>query len=117
MSKKWKVKIFRLWKIAFAGVAFLALLPRTILAQNIPPQSFRDVVGIFINILQNTVPIIFSIAFLIFVWGLAKVILHGGNEREYAAGRRIMFYGVIAFFVMLSIWGILAVLSNTLLLN
>jgi ABC-type proline/glycine betaine transport system permease subunit len=97
------------------GICTLSLAPLVTYAQRRTPQNFRDVVGLVLNLLEMTIPIILSFALLVFFWGLAKMVWHGGNERQYAEGRSIAFYGVIALFVMLSVWGIVSVLENTFL--
>ena len=93
----------------------LGLFPVVTQAQRPAPKNFKEVVGLALSLLEMTIPIILSFALLVFFWGLAKMVWHGGNERNYAEGRRIAFYGVIALFVMLSVWGLVALLENTFL--
>ena len=62
-------------------------------------------------ILVNTlVPIAFTAALLFFFWGLAKFIL---NPDERESGRNLMIWGVIALFVIASVWGITKILGET----
>ena len=97
--------------LVLVGLVF----PWLVSAQGQPPETFKEAVYFVLDLLEMTIPIIISFALLVFLWGLAKMILHGGNEGQYEDGRRIAFYGVIALFVMLSVWGIIAVLQNTFL--
>ena len=99
------------WFLILVGTVF----PWLVYAQRQPPKTFKEAVYFVLSILEMVIPIILSFTFLFFVWGLAKMIWHGGNEGKYEDGRRIAFYGVVAFFVMLSVWGIIAVLQNTFL--
>jgi hypothetical protein len=56
------------------------------------------------------IPLAFSLALLFFFWGMAKYIRKSGDEKE--EGRKIMVWGVIALFVMSSIWGLVFFIRN-----
>ena len=66
------------------------------------------------RIIDKLIPIVFSIALLVFFWGLAKYILAAGSEEAKDQGRRIMIGGIIALFVMASIWGIVYFIGQAL---
>ena len=56
-----------------------------------------------------------SLALLVFFWGLARFIFKigsGGDAKAVAEGKQLMIWGVIAIFVMVSIWGILRFFSQ-----
>ena len=53
-----------------------------------------------------------ALALVWFLWGLAMYILSGPGEKA-DEGRSRMIYGIIALFVMISVWGLVRVLSNT----
>lgn len=74
-------------------------------------QTIVRGLGTVVNLL---IPIAFAAAVVFFFWGLALYILNAGNEEKKAEGRRIMIGGVIALFIMASIWGIVAFLRNAL---
>jgi len=60
------------------------------------------------------VPLIFAVSFIVFLYGIATAyILNAGNETERAKGHQLMLWGIIAFAVMISIWGLVNVVSNT----
>lgn len=65
------------------------------------------------GIVTALVPIAFAAALLFFFWGLAKYIMASGNEEAQAAGKTMMLWGVVALFVMSSIWGLIAFLQTT----
>ncbi|MEK7514583.1 MAG: hypothetical protein AAB587_02065, partial [Patescibacteria group bacterium] len=58
------------------------------------------------NIITLLIPVAFAAALLFFFWGLAQYIMAGGDETTQKAGKDKMLWGVIALFVMSSIWGI-----------
>ena len=97
-------------------VTAVCLSPALVFAQ-LPPaqapaadgnlQSFIEQIADILNIL---LPIFVTLAVLAFFWGLIKFIFQAGDERE--KGKNIMIWGIIALFVIVSIWGIVAFLSN-----
>jgi uncharacterized membrane protein HdeD (DUF308 family) len=64
----------------------------------------RNILGQVDFLVGFVIPIAFSLALLFFFWGVAKYILSVGSEKEQ--GKQIMVWGVIALFVMASIWGL-----------
>lgn len=74
--------------------------------------SLSDTLGLFTNFIKNIViPIAFSIALLVFFWGIARFMLSAGSEQIMREKRPIMWWGIISLFVIFSIWGILSLLE------
>lgn len=61
------------------------------------------------------VPLAFTLALLYFFYGVAKYIWSEGTEK--AAGKNIMIWGVVALFVMSSIWGIIYFIQGEIGIN
>ncbi|MHB8709983.1 MAG: hypothetical protein ACYC6X_00285 [Minisyncoccota bacterium] len=82
--------------------------------------SFRDFVGSgstgVIGVLNTVVvPIIFTLVFIIFIWGVVNYFfIHGGEEGKREEGRTFILWGVIGIVVLFSIWGIVNILLSTL---
>lgn len=66
------------------------------------------------GIVRLLIPIVVSVALLMFFWGIAKFIANAGDETAQAKGKRLMVGGVIGFVVMLSIWGIVSFIQSAL---
>jgi hypothetical protein len=70
-----------------------------------------------INSLQDLIaaliPLLIGVALLGFLWGLVQYIFKAGDEKARGEGKQIMFWGVIALFVMVSVWGIIGVLQSS----
>ena len=58
-------------------------------------------------------PVVVALALFAFFWGLAMYIFNTGSEEGRKKGIQIMIWGIIALFVMVSIWGIIEVLNVT----
>jgi len=92
------------------GVAIFSLAPLFAFAQ---PQNLNDVAQLFINIFRAFVPVLIGFAVLIFIWGIVRFIAHMDNEQERAAGKKLMVWGVVALFVIVSVWGLVGILLGT----
>jgi len=60
------------------------------------------------------VPVIFAIAFIVFLWGVYRyLILGAASEEKRQEGQKFIMYGLIGFFLMVSVWGIVNLLINS----
>ncbi len=76
-------------------------------------QSLEAVMGTFSSLINTAIPLVLALAVLYFFWGLAQFIFNQGSEDKKSEGRDIMIYGIIALFVMVSIWGLIRMLQST----
>lgn len=69
----------------------------------------------FLNIINGVlVPLLFALAFIVFLYGVAKAYIFSiGNEEEVSKGHKLILWGIIGFVVMLSLWGLVNIVSNT----
>ena len=83
-----------------------------------PASNGMNVAGELIGrlvkyIINPAILLIFTAGFLLFLWGLVVFIFkleEGGDHKE---GKNHMLYGLIGMLVMVSVGGIIAILSNT----
>jgi len=80
-------------------------------------SSMRNITGI-INwasclLIKTIVPFLFSLATVAFIWGVIQFYLNPENEEKRKKGKSFIIGGLIALFVMLSMWGIVAVITGT----
>jgi hypothetical protein len=92
---------------------FAAFAPALALAQG----ELGEVSDFLTNIVQFIndilVPLIFAIAFLVFIWGVFNYFIFGaGDEGKRETGKSYMLYGIIGFVVMVSVWGIVNLLAG-----
>lgn len=95
----------------FGTMAVLSLaLPFTAAAANI---TNLDSIFRFIKDTLNTIlPLIIAAAVVYFVWGMFSLFL-AKDEDKSAKAKTTVIYGVIAIFVMVSVWGLVNILSST----
>ena len=62
------------------------------------------------NIVNKIIPIIFAIALLGFFYGLVMYIF--GKEDDKAQSKKTMIWGVVALFVMASVWGLVSFIGT-----
>ena len=75
-------------------------------------QGYRDSILSAIN--NIFVPVLFAVAFLVFLWGVYKYfILGAAEEKSREEGRNFVLWGIIGFVVILSVWGLVAIVGNT----
>ena len=60
------------------------------------------------------VPVLFAVAFIVFLYGVfKKYIWSRGDETAVEEGHKLILWGLVAFVVMISLWGLVNVISNT----
>ncbi|MEK7126104.1 MAG: pilin [Patescibacteria group bacterium] len=62
-------------------------------------------------------PVFMAIAFIVFLWGVFKYFIWGAeNEMEKADGRKFVMWGIIGFVIILSLWGLVNLVTGVLAL-
>lgn len=78
-----------------------------------PLEQIFEVLLRFID--STLVPVIFAIAFIVFIWGVYTYFIAGAaDEEKRKTGKTFVMYGLIGFFVMISLWGIVNLFLSTL---
>lgn len=68
-----------------------------------------------VGLINGIIPVVAGIAIVVFFWGLVRYIYSAGDERVHANGKELITWGLLALFVLFSIWGILGLLQRSLL--
>lgn len=83
-------------------------------------MTLKDFIGSgttgIIGILNTVVvPVIFALAFLVFVWGAVNYFfLSSGDEAKRSEGRQFVLWGLLGMVVLFSVWGFVNLLLSTL---
>lgn len=80
-----------------------------------PGTTFKDFISGIINVLNDiVVPLIFTLAFAVFVWGVVNYFfLSAGNENKREQGKQFVLWGIIGMVVMFGVWGLVYILLFT----
>lgn len=79
-------------------------------------NNLNDLIVLFIVILETIIPILIGLAVLLFIWGLLRYYM-SDNQNTKKEAVRIIGYGVVSIFVMVSMWGLVNFISYSLGLN
>ncbi len=105
----------RISNVSFVVAGVLAVLPLVTLAQNSGAGVF-NILNLFSRIVSALIPIVIGVAVLMFLLGVLKYVTAGDEDGQKEA-KNTMIMGVIVLFVMVSIWGLVNILGDTLSLN
>jgi hypothetical protein len=92
-------------------VAAALLAPALVGAQ----ETLGDLIRIAIEVLNAAVYLIMVIAILAFIYGAIKFIYTSGDDASRAQGKQLMIWGTLSLFVMVAVWGIVAIIARTFL--
>lgn len=101
-------------KYILFSLALLIFVPSVALAQAFGDigQFFQDIATLINNTL---VPLVFGLAFLLFLWGILQTFILGAEDEEKRTkGRSYMLWAIIGFVVMASLWGIVNLIAGGL---
>lgn len=77
-------------------------------------SAAQNIINKFIDVIVNpAMLVVFTLGFFLFVWGLVqflKALNEGGEAKE---GKQHMLWGIAGMLIMISVYGIIALISNT----
>lgn len=107
-----------LFKKNIVATVGASLLPVLLLLITFPMPAlaavndFGSLVALFIGMIKTLVPLIVGLTLLYFMWGIFQLVVSNSEDsRKEAVG--VITYGVVSLFVMISIWGLVSILTST----
>ena len=64
------------------------------------------------QILNSVVPVLVALGVVYFVWGVISYVI-AGDEEAKAKGRNKIIYGIIGLAVIVAMWGLVRILTNS----
>ncbi len=101
--------------LAKVSVATVGLLtPVFVFAQTVgdTTNGLLYLVNKFKQLIDAVIPVLIGVALLAFMWGILQYLF--GKKED---GKSFMIWGVIALFVMTSVWGLVSIVRSTILPN
>jgi len=98
----------------FIYISILSLTPFISSAQN--PQNLNEIILMVVVILNALIPVLIGLAVLLFIWGVLRYYISDSSNTKKEAVK-IIGYGIVSIFVMVSLWGLVFVIANSFNLN
>lgn len=95
-----------------AALIVVLYAPRAADAAATGVTTIPDIITGFGNAVEPLVAVGLGAAVLVFVWGLVLFIRNSGDDKAVAEGRKRMVWGIVALFLIVSIWSIVAILNT-----
>jgi hypothetical protein len=103
-------------KKLFASVS-LGALPVVSFAATTAAVDAFSLLKVLQNIVDTIIPFVVGLAVLVFIYGVFNFVTSAGDEEARANAKQFIIWGIIAIFVMVSVWGLVRILSGTFNLN
>lgn len=79
------------------------------------PNSFSELVGMFLGFISLLIPFVFSLALLVIVWKIIDSwVINAGDIKKVEEGKRYAVTGILVLVVMSGIWAIIRLLRGSI---
>jgi hypothetical protein len=79
------------------------------------PNSFAELVDMFLGFISLLVPFVFSLALLVIVWKVIDAwVIHAGDVKKIEEGKKYAVTGILVLVVMSGIWAIVRLLRSSI---
>ncbi len=95
-------------------IAVFFALPLMASAATGAPTDFKGLALLIVGIINTITGVAVSIGVIYYLWNVAVSINDASSAKSWENFRKQILWGILALFVMFSIWGILRILDNTL---
>ncbi len=65
-------------------------------------------------IIDPVIALLFAVAIIVFLWGVAQYVLSADSDDGRKTGARHMFWGALGLGIMLSVFGIMTLIINSI---
>ena len=79
------------------------------------PTSFKEIVDFVVSFINILIPAIFGLVFLYLVWKIIDSwVIHADDSKKVDEGKQYAVTAVVAFVVMVSVWGIVNLIKQSI---
>lgn len=75
-------------------------------------SDFKGIIEIIIGLIKSLVPLVVALTLLVFIWGIFQLVRTNDEDARKEA-IAVITYGIVALFVMVSVWGLVSILTST----
>ena len=76
------------------------------------PKTFSELAEMIVSIIDTGTGVLIVLGFVVYFWGISTNVLKFEDDPDKR--KAYFFWGLLVLFVMVSIWGIVGLLQNTL---
>ena len=83
-------------------------------------QSIGGILGLLAqanDLINRLIPFIIALTVLFFLWGILRFVMAGGDGEQRKEAQGYIVWGVVALFVMISVWGLVNILVRSVNLD
>jgi fumarate reductase subunit D len=83
-------------------------------------QNLGGVLGLLAqasDLINRLIPFIIALTVLFFLWGIFRFVMAGGDGEQRKEAQGYIIWGIIALFVMVSVWGLVNILVRSVNLD
>lgn len=91
----------------------LSIVVNTVEAASTADAFGKAIAPILVHIINPIVMFMFALALVVFVFGILEMLSKGADSEAHSKGKTHMVAGVIGMFIMISAWGIINIIANT----
>lgn len=99
--------------LKFSSIMSVGLLTPFFVFAQVNTSGIEGLLFSIQRVISLTIPVLIGLAVLAFSWGIVKYLF--GSDKE--GGKQMMIWGIIAIFVMTSVWGLVGILRSTIFGN
>ncbi len=77
-------------------------------------MTLATLVGQIIGLINTIIPVLMGAALVLFFVGVIRYVYQSGDAHGHTEGKELFMWGLIALFILASVWGILAVMRQAL---
>ncbi len=104
-----------------SALAVSALVPLQAFAVETDFSTNKEGLGgvgsLFTSFLDWAVPVLIACAVVYFLYGVLMYVIMGDDEEKKEKAKSTILYGIVGIFVMVSVYGLVALLKNTFRLD
>jgi uncharacterized membrane protein len=91
----------------------LSIVVNTVEAASTADAFGKAIAPILVHIINPIVMFMLALALVVFVFGILEMLSKGADAEAHSKGKTHMVAGVVGMFIMISAWGIINIIANT----
>jgi hypothetical protein len=97
---------------------YAALVPVLSFAQNAPiARTIDGFLDYILYLAGRALPLLILAALVLLLFGIVRTFFFNSDEGKRAEGKSFVLWGIIALFVMVSVWGLVNILRGSFMLD